>query len=267
VDTDIYVKSDLSKDLPKSIHKEMKQAKKILCFHLAGQMFTGDAGSMMNNNLTASSCLFLSLVPYRDKTVVVNVGSSAEYGYQGKKRISERAVPEPVSLYGFCKLFQTQLAQYFSSSYGLPVVMTRTFNLIGPGQTDKLVFGNLVKRVRQYKTGSEKEISMGHLGAYRDFIDVRDAVRAYVSLAEKGVPGEAYNVASGRAMQVKKGVGIVLDEAGVDADVVRENPSASGSDIPYQNASIAKIRKKTGWVPEYSFEKSIKDMIRYEWER
>lgn len=261
-DVDIYIKDTRKKDYPALLYKELEYANKIYAFHIAGLIYEQNIDKLLTENLTITHKVFYSLIPYKGRTVVLNVGSSAEYGDQGRNKITEKCKAKPVSSYGFSKLFQTQLAKHYYDAYELPIVMTRTFNIVGPGQTDKLVCGSLVEQAYQCKIGSVDKIVTKGLNTYRDFIDVRDAVRAYVMLIEKGTPGEIYNVASGKATQIKKALIEILTISKVIPQVI-EKTASSKSNIPYQKASIEKIKKKAGWKPVYSFEQSIKDMIEY----
>jgi len=93
----------------------------------------------------------------------------------------------------------------------------------------------------------------------RDFIDVRDAVRAYSILAEKGEAGQLYNIANSKAISVKQVLNTICAEVSVDPSTIRT--SAFDAAVPYQRASIEKISKKTGWKPVYSFQRTIQDMV------
>ncbi|MBD3426573.1 MAG: NAD-dependent epimerase/dehydratase family protein [Candidatus Omnitrophica bacterium] len=263
-DVDIYVKSSLERQFTDTIRTDLENAEKILCFHLAGQIFNQDVDRMRINNLTATRNTLLSLVPYREKTVVLNVGSSAEYGYQGKVKITEDCTPEPVSRYGSCKLLQTQLARDTGHSCGLSVIATRTFNLIGPGQTDRLFCGNLARQIAAYKAREKDRITVGDLSAYRDFLDVRDAVRAYLILVRRGRAGQMYNIASGRMVKTAEVLAMMIDMAGINPGVVHQDKAPGKQQVPYQQGCIEKIRKETGWAASYQLERSLMDMIEHE---
>lgn len=261
---DVYIRNTSKKDLLYLIRRELGKTKKIYCFHLAGLIFEKDITKLFDNNLGITHKIFSALLPYKQKTTILNIGSSAEYGYQGKRKILEKYEANPISSYGYCKLLQTQLAEHYYQTCKLPVVMTRTFNIIGPGQTDKLVCGSLVKQVVRCKKGLADKISVEGLNAYRDFLDIRDAVRAYVMLAEKGIPGELYNVASGQAIQMKDVLNSILTIVGVSPQIVKKPIYISKESVPYQKASIGKIRKEIGWAPLHAFKKSIKNMVSFE---
>lgn len=263
-DVDVYVRNTRKKSLDPLIRKELRKSEKIYCFHLAGLIFEKDITKLFSNNLDLSHKIFSMLLPYKEKTTVLNIGSSAEYGYQGERSIMEGGRARPVSNYGFCKLFQTQLARRYYKAYKLPVIMTRTFNVVGPGQTDKLACGSLVKQAVRCKLGLANEIIAKGLNSYRDLLDIRDAVRAYVLLAEKGAPGELYNVASGAAVRMKEVLNTILTTAGISPQIVKNNTNVSKESVPYQKASIKKLKKEITWKPVYSLRRSIKDMISFE---
>lgn len=141
--------------------------------------------------------------------------------------------------------------------------MTRTFNVIGPGQNDKLVCGRFIKQALELEKKNGKKMLVKNLDTFRDFLDVRDAVRAYVLLAEQGVAGQIYNVASGQAIKIKSVLKAVLERVGVSPEIISDVQD-SAQDVPYQKGKIDKIRKETGWIPAYTFEDSIRDMILFE---
>ncbi|MDD5633971.1 MAG: GDP-mannose 4,6-dehydratase [Candidatus Omnitrophica bacterium] len=263
-DVDLYVKNDLSDSFPPVVRGEMERARKILCFHLAGLIFEKNIKKLCLNNISATANTFSSLVPYKDKAVAVNIGSAAEYGYHGTKAITEKFQANPVSAYGFSKLSQTQLAYCFFELYNLPVIMSRTFNIVGPGQTDKLVCGRLVSEIAYCKKQKSGAVSLKNTGTYRDFVDVRDAVKAYVLLAEKGSPGELYNIASGRSVKIKYVADFILRIARIKPNIDGCEDGPGKQDIPYQKASIKKIQRETGWKPGYSLERSLRDMLAFE---
>ncbi|MDD5488978.1 MAG: NAD-dependent epimerase/dehydratase family protein [Candidatus Omnitrophica bacterium] len=259
-DVDEFIRVDLLRGFPARLLPHMDAATRITCFHLAGVTHGVGPEDLLTANAAMLHVFLAGLLPYRKKVTVVNAGSSAEYGYAGKKGIGESCPPRPVSMYGASKLLQTCTADLFFRMYGLNVVTARIFNLIGPGQTDKLACGNFVKRISEYRTGKIRKIDTLDLSAYRDLVDVRDAARAYMLLAEKGEPGRAYNVGSGRAVKLQTVLNRLLDLSGLARQCVRERKGSQK--VPYQRADISLI-KALGWAPEYDLDRTLRDMLAY----
>ena len=177
------------------------------------------------------------------RTVVV--GSGEEYGkidYQASVR--ETQPPQPGNLYALTKLFQERLAQLYSEAYGLNFVMTRSFNHFGPYQTEQ----------------REPIIRVGNLDAYRDFTDVRDVVRAYLLLAEKGERGEVYNVGSGTCLRIGDILEIILSLSSKKIEVKIDERKFRPIDVPKIMADVSKL-KALGWKPKIPVRETIENTL------
>jgi len=218
--------------------------------------------------------IFLNLIEairlLRLSTRILSVGSSEEYG-----NVTERDMPlredmplKPVSPYAVARVSQEMLSQVYAKGFDVDVVITRSFNHVGPGQKDIFVVSSLAKQLAE---GSKKhvrklEVVTGDLSIIRDFTDVRDVVRAYYLLLKKGKKGEIYNVCSGRGVTLSEVLNVMGDYVGlevehrVDASLVRpqDNKMIIGSN--------KKIQHEVGWVPDIMLEKALKDVID-DWKR
>ncbi|GHT90160.1 hypothetical protein FACS1894137_19540 [Spirochaetia bacterium] len=113
---------------------------------------------------------------------------------------------QPVSPYAVARVSQEMLSQCYVSSYKLDIILTRSFNHIGPRQRDIFVVPSFVKQtLEDIKNGNSSIVlRTGDLSIVRDFLDVRDVVRAYYLLLEKGVSGELYNICTGIGHTLKE---------------------------------------------------------------
>jgi GDP-4-dehydro-6-deoxy-D-mannose reductase len=195
--------------------------------------------------------------------VVLIASSSAVYGSGlGRRPITEKFKPRPATHYGVSKLAQELAALHYFTSFDLPVLRVRTFNLLGPGLSPLLACSAFARQIAQAETnGKPSTIMTGNLSARRDFVDVRDAVRAYVSLAEKGEGGQAYNVASGQAVAIRKCLDFLREQARVTVDAQVDPARLQTDDIPVQAGSIKRLQVTTGWEPEISTEQSLLDTL------
>lgn len=196
---------------------------------------------------------------------ILSVGSSEEYGNVAHDDlpIRENQTKNPISPYAVARVSQEMLSKIFVDAYGMDIVMTRSFNHIGPRQDKRFVVPSFIQRILDIKDSGkgEGEIPTGDLAIVRDFVDVRDVVKAYFLLLTKGTKGEVYNICSGKGVALKEVVNMIADEVGVkvavriDPDYVRpsENMEIVGS--------AYKIESELGWKREYEFGQTIKDMI------
>jgi len=237
--------------------------------HCAGNISGGHTSSH-KEELDATGNLLNAIVlnkSYIQPRILV-VGSSAEYGIVSMERqpISEGSRLKPITTYGLIKAAQDEMAQQFYRDYGLDIVVARPFNIVGPEQPETLVCGSLVKQiVKISKNGPiRKDLVIGNMRTERDFVDIRDVVRAYWMLlkSKKKIAGEVFNIAGGRAYSIKTVLAILIKESGKKISVVQKKSRVRTADIPYQRADIRKIKKYTGWTPAISIESSLSDMLK-----
>jgi GDP-4-dehydro-6-deoxy-D-mannose reductase len=104
-------------------------------------------------------------------------------------------------------------------------------------------------------------LTVGNTDVERDFSDVRDVVRAYVRLMEKGQKGEVYNVCSGRAVSLKHVLDMLLSFTSVEIEVRVDPQKLRKTDIPLLLGDNRKIRHETAWTPEIPLERTLKDLL------
>jgi len=143
----------------------------------------------------------------------------------------------------------------------LPVVMVRAFNHLGPGQGDRLVAGSIARQVAENERSGGTTVVTGDLSPRRDFTDVRDVVRAYRALAIDGVPGEVYNVCSGRAVEVRELADTLIGLSDRPMEIVLDPERLRPVDVPVLLGSNEKITAATGWAPEIPLEQTLADVL------
>ena len=201
---------------------------------------------------------------------VLVVGSGEEYGY-----VSEDAVPihedcalNPGNVYAVTKATQNMMATIYAQAYGLGLVMTRSFNHIGPRQTERFVVSSFCNQVAKIEKGiQEPVIRVGNLTAKRDFTDVRDVVHAYTLLSQFGRAGETYNIGRGKAVAIQDILRLILSKAKKSIDIYVDPERLRPVDVPIIEADITKISRDTGWKPEISLEQTVEDVLDYWRER
>lgn len=194
------------------------------------------------------------------------IGSGEEYGQikLGESPICEETVLRPGNIYAATKSCQNMLGSIYASAYGLDIMMVRAFNHIGPNQTPLFVVADFCKQVAEIEAGiREPIIYVGNLSAKRDFTDVRDVVRAYSLIIEKGQGGETYNVGSGHAIEIKQILDLIVAQSTSQVSVEVDPEKIRPVDVPIIEADISKLQSQTGWKPEISLEQTIKETLDY----
>lgn len=195
------------------------------------------------------------------------VTSSAEvYGKVEEKDLplNEESPMRPTSPYGVSKITQDYLAFQNYLAYNMNIIRVRPFNHIGPGQTAVFVVPAFAKQIAEIEKGNKEPIlKVGNLEAKRDFTDVRDIVRAYVMLMEKGKSGEVYNIGSGKSHKIQEILDMLLGMSKTKVQIVEDPNLLRPSDIPETRCDNTKITKTTGWTPEIPIEQSLEDVLNY----
>jgi GDP-4-dehydro-6-deoxy-D-mannose reductase len=194
---------------------------------------------------------------------VVLVGSAEVYGSIRPEQlpVSEEAPLRPVSPYAASKVAAEFLGLQAFLGHGLPVIRVRAFNHIGPGQHPSFVVPAFARRIVEARARGDREVPVGNLSPRRDFTDVRDVVRAYRLLIERGVPGEAYNVCSGRAVSIEDVARRMLELAGADLELVPDPDLERPVDVPVLLGDPGKLRATTGWEPEVGIDRSLAEVL------
>ena len=238
-------------------------------YHLAGLAVT--IGRNPEEYYLVNFCGTVNLFEAVRKAVpqarVLYVGSAAAYGAvpPEKQPIREEMPLTPANHYAGSKAAAEAAACAYAAQ-GLYIIQARPFNHTGPGQTTDYVCSRLAKKVAEVALGrTEPVIAAGNLDAARDFTDVRDVVRAYWLLLQKGRPGEDYNICSGTAYTVKEIAETLASFGGVNIALQSSPELQRRADAPLLLGSPEKIRYDTGWQPEISFRQTLADLL--EWWR
>jgi len=198
---------------------------------------------------------------------ILSVGSSEEYGdlSGNQETFREDDMLHPISPYAVARVSQEMLAQVYAKGYGLDIVMTRSFNHIGPGQKEIFAIASFAKNLVEMKkrSVSSPRLITGDTSLIRDFVDVRDVVRAYEGLLRKGKRGEIYNVCSGMGHSLADMIRQMASILGIQVVTKRDERLMRPNDNKVIIGSNEKIRKDIGWVPEIPLKRSLEDVLHY----
>lgn len=198
---------------------------------------------------------------------ILSVGSSEEYGEVDESQLplTENSVTVGLSPYAVARISQEMLSKIYADGYNMDIVMTRSFNHIGPRQQDKFVISSFAKQLVMLAKQQSKanKIVTGNLNVVRDFLDVRDVVKAYYLLLKNGTKGEVYNICSGKGTRLKDIIAQISTLLNINVEV-ELNPSLVR---PNENKKIIgsyeKLKTQLGWQPTISLENSLKDIVEY----
>ena len=235
--------------------------------HLAGQAFVPAANAdplgTYNINAMGTARLLEAVRGSAPQARVVVAGSADVYGVQPRDAypLRESVAPNPANPYAASKVAAEAYALAAAHTYTLDVVVTRAFNHIGPGQDGRFVVASFARQLASIAAGGEAVLHVGNLDARRDFLDVRDVVDAYIRLAESRTPaGSVYNVARGEAVAIKEILRRLITIARVPVEVREDPQRMRPADVPLVVGDAAKLTAATGWAPQISLERSLRDI-------
>ncbi|MDZ4672967.1 MAG: GDP-mannose 4,6-dehydratase [Gemmatimonadota bacterium] len=220
-----------------------------------------DPEGAMRVNAIATTYLLEALGAVGRKPRFLFVSTGEVYGAGHTSPISEDAALAPISPYAASKFAAEPAVFGMAEVSGLAAVVARPFPHSGPGQSTAFVLPAFAARLREAKRLGQPSVSVGNLDVVRDFLDVRDVVRAYLLLLSHGVPGECYNVASGVGHHLGDCFRRLAAMAGVDAAPVEDASLVRPADIPVLIGDAAKLRAATGWQPAIDFEQTLQDLL------
>ena len=239
-------------------------------YHLAGAPHVGQSWSAATETLAVNvlgTHLLLEAIRLEGVPSRVVVPSSA-YVYRAADRaLTEDDAVEAANPYAISKV-ATELAVARAARVdGLRAVVARSFNHIGPRQDPSFFASGVARQVALIEAGRlEPVIRVGNLESRRDLTDVRDTVQAYRALADRGSPGAAYNVCSGRAYRMRDLLETLVAQARVQVEVRTDPDRFRPNDTPLLLGDPARIKQATGWEPRVPIEQTLTDLLDY-WRR
>jgi GDP-4-dehydro-6-deoxy-D-mannose reductase len=198
---------------------------------------------------------------------ILSVGSSEEYGNVSKELLPlhEELRTRPTSPYAVARVSQEMLSEIYAHSYGIDIVLTRSFNHIGPGQKEIFVISSFAKKLVDIKKQStpNTKITVGNTEVVRDFVDVRDVAQAYYLLLKEGSKGEIYNICSGVGHSLKDLLLQMMDLLQMKVEMVTDPELIRPGENKFIVGSNKKIANEVGWKPKILIQDSLKDILDY----
>jgi GDP-4-dehydro-6-deoxy-D-mannose reductase len=188
-------------------------------------------------------------------------GSATVYRSSGEV-LTEGSPIGPASPYATSKLAQELVARHAAGYDGQAVLVSRSFNHIGPGQDPSYVAASIARQVALIEAGQHApEIAVGNLEARRDLMDVRDTVHAYLAMMARARPGVPYNVCSGRAVSIRALLDGLVARSRVPVRVVQDPSRLRPNDVPLMVGSFARLQAETGWYPVFTIDETLDHLL------
>ena len=239
-------------------------------FHLAAQSSVGlswkNPGLTIDINIKGSINVMDAVRELYYKPRILLIGSGEEYGHikEGETPIAEDNMVRPGNIYAATKACQNMIGNIYAKAYDMNLMMVRAFNHIGPTQAPMFVVADFCKQVAEIEKGLRSPIMyVGNLSALRDFTDVRDVVRAYALLVQKGSSGETYNVGSGHAVSIQEILDMIIALSDKAIKVEVDPNKLRPVDIPIIEADTRKLKMATGWEQTIPLRQTIEETLEY----
>lgn len=234
-------------------------------YHLAGSAHVADSWShtreTFEGNVLATHHLLQGLHRHGLRPRVLVSGSATIYAPSAEP-IAESAPLAPASPYATSKLAQEMLAAQAWREQGIPVVLARSFNHVGPRQTPSYVAPSIARQVALIERGALPPVlKMGNLDPERDVMDVRDTVRAYRAMMDGATPGVPYNVCGGRPIRIGDLVDLFRSRARVPIAIEQDPSRMRPNDVPRLAGSHARLTADTGWRPRIPLEQTVEELL------
>ncbi len=236
-------------------------------YHLAGVAHVGDswanAEETFAGNVLGTSNLFDALLAGGRPCRVLVTGSATIYA-PAAAALTEDSPIAPNTPYGTSKLAQEMVALAAWREYGIPAIVARSFNHIGPRQSPAFAAAGFARQLARIEAGlAPPVISVGNLEAQRDIADVRDTVGAYLALMRAGTPGQVYNVCSGRTISIRQVLDGLMARVALPVAVELDPARMRPADTPFVLGSHARLTADTGWAPAHSLDDTLDALLAY----
>jgi GDP-4-dehydro-6-deoxy-D-mannose reductase len=249
----------------RAVARAVADAAPSVVFHLAAMASVGQSweepAAVMRENIETTLNLLEAVRLGAPGAAVVIASSGEIYGPPERLPVDESAPLRPQNPYAVSKAACDLLAAQYADAHGLRIARLRAFNQAGPGQSTEYVVGTIAKQIAEAEVAGAGEalVETGNPDAKRDFVDVRDAARAYV-MAPEAEPG-AYNVCSGTAVSVRDLVALAAEAARIPVRHEVRTARVRKHDVPEIRGSAELLASQTGWTPAIPLAQTVADAV------
>lgn len=252
---------------PKGVRVAVEAFRPEVVYHLAALTRVGEswdqAAEYTRVNVVGTQCVLDAVAEVCPSATTLLVSSSEVYGVtrEQDQPLRETFRVAPANPYATSKVEAERVARDAVRERAQRVVIARPFNHLGPGQSTAFVIPGLVERLLDARDLARDWIPVGDLSTRRDFLDVRDVVRAYRLLAHAGVAGEAYNVASGHDVAIADLAQWLVARVAPSTRLVPDPALRRPVEVPVARGSHDKLTAATGWEPRVVLATSLEDVV------
>ena len=241
-----------------AVAAEVAYAQPDMVVHLAAISFVGhaDEKAFYGVNVVGTMNLLAGLTALSVKPSKILLASSANvYGNCDASPITEEKQALPVNHYAMSKLAMEYMGRTYLDQ--LPLVFSRPFNYTGPGQASSFLIPKLV----QHFIERADTIELGNLYVEREFNDVRMVCNAYLALLMRGVPGEVYNVCTGRPYSLEYVIGLLSRITGHNINIRVSPAFTRANEVHSLCGSPDKLLAVTGGLGNYNLSDTLQWML------
>lgn len=262
-----FVGDILDKEFLKKVFEEVNPD---YIFHLAAQASVAlsfkEPEITMKINVEGTRNIFDTVLEVCPDSKILLTCSADSYGLPNSlEPITEEHPSKALNPYAESKILAEKLAIEYVKKNSLKVIITRSFPHTGPGQSEMFVCSSFAKQIAENEKNNKTTIKVGNLDAKRDFLDVRDVVKAYSLALEKCKSGVPYNISSGKAYSIKEILDMLLSMSSIKMKIELDPERMRPSDIPILLGDSTRFKQQTNWKPDIKFEQTLKDLL--EWWR
>jgi GDP-4-dehydro-6-deoxy-D-mannose reductase len=252
-----------------AVRRSFEEIQPHAVYHLAGWAAVGSSWSDPTGVFAVNAAGAVHVLDAArrlpDPPRVLIISSAEVYGRVRPDQLplGEDLPATPVSPYASSKVAAEVAARQFAAGFDLGVVIARPFNHIGPGQAPGFVVSDLAKRIAEAERSGATVLEMGNPAPRRDLTDVRDVVRAYRLLVEKGIAGETYNVCTGTDVVIGDLAHRMIELSGLPLTLSTGSVEMRPIDVPVLRGDPSRLRAATGWEPEIPLDDTLRDVLAY----
>jgi GDP-4-dehydro-6-deoxy-D-mannose reductase len=250
-----------------AVRSVVHEVKPTQIYHLAAVSAVDDSWSnpqlTYEVNVFGANNLFKAAMSLPSPPRILNVSTAQVYATSSQP-MSEDSLVQPNNPYAASKAMAELLVVEYQKYAAGGIITARAFNHTGAGQPPTFVLPSIAKQFAEIESGLQPpKLTVGNIEVKRDFTDVRDVVRAYCMLLDKGRPGEIYNVCCGSAIRLADIIQMFESVSGTKITIETDAARVRCNDVPQICGDPKKIRKVTGWYPQISLPKTVADLLDY----
>ena len=251
-----------------NVKNKLKKIKPDLIFHLASNAdvrgsFDEPIKHTENNNIITVN-LLEAIRQLKLKTLIIICSTSEVYGNVSKKNlpITENHPITPINPYAVTKTFQDLMAQVYSKSFNINVIITRMFSYTN-ARRKNLFQTSFARQIVDIEKAKTNVLKHGNLKSIRTFVDIEDAMEAYWLTAKKGKIGEIYNIGGEKVISVKDFLNTLIKLTQKKINCKPDKKLFRPKDIGIQISDSSKFKRHTGWKSKINFKKSVEKLLNY----